>query len=41
MRSRRPLVSAEESRKRVLCCIAAEPSLCEGREVALDFGLPA
>jgi myo-inositol 2-dehydrogenase/D-chiro-inositol 1-dehydrogenase len=40
MRGRRPLVSAEESRKRVLCCLAAEASLREGREVALDFALP-
>ncbi len=41
LRERRPLVSAEESRKRVLCCLAAEESLHEGRDVALDFALPA
>lgn len=39
MRERRPLVSAEESRKRVLCCLAAERSLAEGRDIALDFAL--
>ncbi len=38
---RRPLVSAEESRKRVLCCLAAEESLREGREVELDFSMTA
>jgi len=37
LRERRPLVSPEESRKRVLCCLAAEVSLLEGREVPLDF----
>ena len=37
LRERRPLVSSEESRKRVLCCLAAEVSLREGREVLLDF----
>lgn len=36
---RRPLVSVEESRKRVLCCLAAEESLREGREVTLDFSV--
>ena len=41
LRQRRPLVSAEDSRKRVLCCIAAEQSLAEGREVALDFSMAA
>jgi myo-inositol 2-dehydrogenase / D-chiro-inositol 1-dehydrogenase len=41
MRSRRPLVSAEESRKRVVCCLAAETSMREGRDVALDFTQPA
>ena len=39
-RERRPLVSAEESRKRVLCCLAAERSLAEQRDVALDFSAP-
>jgi myo-inositol 2-dehydrogenase/D-chiro-inositol 1-dehydrogenase len=34
---RRPLVSAEESRKRVICCLAAEESMREGREVTVDF----
>lgn len=34
---RRPLVSAQEARKRVICCLAAEESLRDGREVKLDF----
>jgi len=37
MQSRRPLVSADDSRKRIVCCLAAETSLREGRDVALDF----
>jgi len=32
---RRPLVSGEEARKRVLVCLEAERSLREGREIAL------
>lgn len=35
---RRPLVSAAESRKRVICCLEAERSIREDRDVALDFG---
>lgn len=38
---RRPLVSAQESRKRVICCLAAEESLREGREIGLDFSIEA
>ena len=34
---RRPLVSGEESRKRVLLCVEAERSIREGREIALAF----
>jgi myo-inositol 2-dehydrogenase/D-chiro-inositol 1-dehydrogenase len=34
---RKPLVSGEEARKRVLVCIEAERSLAEGKEVALHF----
>jgi predicted dehydrogenase len=33
---RRPLVSAEEARKPVAVCLAAERSLREGREIPLD-----
>jgi hypothetical protein len=40
LRRRRPLISAEESRKRVICCLEAEWSIREGREVALSFGEP-
>jgi myo-inositol 2-dehydrogenase/D-chiro-inositol 1-dehydrogenase len=36
-RQRRVLVSAAESRKRVLVCLAAERSILEGREVGLAF----
>jgi len=36
-RERRPLVSGEEGRKRVLVCIEAERSLAEGKEMALHF----
>jgi myo-inositol 2-dehydrogenase/D-chiro-inositol 1-dehydrogenase len=39
LRERRALVSAAESRKRVICCLAAEQSLTEGRDVALDFSM--
>jgi myo-inositol 2-dehydrogenase/D-chiro-inositol 1-dehydrogenase len=34
---RRPLVSGEEARKRIVVCLAAEQSLREGREIALRF----
>jgi myo-inositol 2-dehydrogenase/D-chiro-inositol 1-dehydrogenase len=34
---RRPLVSGEEARKRVIVCVEAERSLREGREIALAF----
>jgi myo-inositol 2-dehydrogenase/D-chiro-inositol 1-dehydrogenase len=36
-RERRPLVSAEEARKRIIVCAAAERSLREGCEVPLTF----
>jgi myo-inositol 2-dehydrogenase/D-chiro-inositol 1-dehydrogenase len=36
-RNGKPIVSGEEARKRVLCCLAAERALAEDREVALDF----
>ena len=36
-RERRPIVSGEEARKRVLVCIEAERSLSEGKEIALNF----
>lgn len=36
-RERRPIVSGEEARKRVLICIEAERSLKEGREIELRF----
>jgi len=39
LRERNPLVSAEESRKRVVCCLAAERSIVEGRDVVLDFAV--
>jgi myo-inositol 2-dehydrogenase/D-chiro-inositol 1-dehydrogenase len=35
--ARRPLVSGEEARKRVIVCVEAERSLREGREVPLVF----
>ncbi len=35
---RQPLVSGAESRKRVICCLEAERSIREDREIALDFG---
>ena len=34
---RRPLLSGEEARKRIVVCLAAERSLCDGREVELEF----
>jgi myo-inositol 2-dehydrogenase/D-chiro-inositol 1-dehydrogenase len=37
LRERRPLVSSEEARKRVICCLEAERSVREGREIALSF----
>lgn len=37
-RERRPLVSGEEARKRVVVCCEAERSLREGRERPLSFG---
>lgn len=40
MRERRPLVGPEESRKRVICCLEAERSIDEGREVSLNFDEP-
>lgn len=36
-RERRPLVSGEEARKRVIVCVQAERSLREGRELPLTF----
>jgi len=36
-RARRPLVSGEEARKRVIVCVEAERSLREGREISLTF----
>lgn len=36
-RERRPLVSGEEARKRVIVCVEAERSLREGREIPLTF----
>lgn len=35
---RKPLVSGAEARKRVICCLEAERSIRENRELALDFG---
>lgn len=37
-RERRPLVSAEEARKRVILCCEAERSIREGRELPLSLG---
>jgi myo-inositol 2-dehydrogenase/D-chiro-inositol 1-dehydrogenase len=34
---RRPLLSGEEARKRIVVCLAAEQSLREGREIGLSF----
>lgn len=36
-RERRPLVSGQEARKRVIVCVEAERSLREGREIPLRF----
>jgi myo-inositol 2-dehydrogenase/D-chiro-inositol 1-dehydrogenase len=36
-RERRPLVSGEEARKRVIVCVEAERSMREGREIPLTF----
>jgi myo-inositol 2-dehydrogenase/D-chiro-inositol 1-dehydrogenase len=36
-RNGKPIVSGEEARKRILCCLAAERALAEDREIALDF----
>jgi myo-inositol 2-dehydrogenase / D-chiro-inositol 1-dehydrogenase len=36
-RERRPLVSGEEAKKRVVVCLEAERSLREGKEIALTF----
>jgi len=35
--NRKPLVSGVESRKRVICCLEAERSIRDDREVTLDF----
>jgi myo-inositol 2-dehydrogenase/D-chiro-inositol 1-dehydrogenase len=37
-RERRPLVSGEEARKRVVLCCEAERSIRQGRELPLTFG---
>jgi myo-inositol 2-dehydrogenase/D-chiro-inositol 1-dehydrogenase len=37
LRGRRALVSSDEARKRVICCIEAERSVREDREIALSF----
>ncbi len=34
----KPLVSAEEARKRIIVCLEAERALSEGSEIALSFG---
>jgi len=36
-RERRPIVSGEEARKRIILCLEAERSVEEGREIALQF----
>ena len=36
-KERRPIVSGEEARKRIVLCLEAERSLEEGREIALQF----
>jgi myo-inositol 2-dehydrogenase / D-chiro-inositol 1-dehydrogenase len=36
-RARRPLVSAEEARKRIIVCLEAERAVAEAREIALKF----
>jgi len=35
--SGKPLVSAEEARKRIVVCLEAERAVAEGREIALSF----
>jgi len=35
--SGKPLVSAEEARKRIIVCLEAERAVAEGREIALRF----
>jgi len=37
LRERRPLLSGEEARKRIIVCLAGEQSLREGREIPLRF----
>ena len=37
LRERRPLVSSAEARKRVICCVEAERSIREDRDIALAF----
>ena len=34
---RKPLVSGEEARKRIIVCLEAERSLTEGKELPLSF----
>jgi myo-inositol 2-dehydrogenase/D-chiro-inositol 1-dehydrogenase len=36
-RERRPIISGDEARKRVIICLEAERSIQEGREIALHF----
>jgi len=36
-RARKPIVSGEEARKRIIICLEAERSLAEGKELALRF----
>jgi myo-inositol 2-dehydrogenase/D-chiro-inositol 1-dehydrogenase len=36
-RDRKPIVSGEEARKRIIVCLEAERSLAEGKELALSF----
>ncbi len=38
LRERRPLVTADEARKRVICCVEAERSIREDRCLQLHFG---
>ena len=40
LRERRPLVSSIDARKRVICCIEAERSVRENREIGLSFAAP-
>jgi myo-inositol 2-dehydrogenase / D-chiro-inositol 1-dehydrogenase len=37
LRERKPLISAEDARKRVICCLEAERSIREDREIPLSF----